>query len=261
MSEPQPAKRPLRYLFVRHGESFSNLDHTYNLTVPNESIALTPRGWEQAHACGQFLKQYLAGLPDLSAVVFAHSSYNRARQTAQAVFDAIMPLPGRTRLRVEELDLLTEHHIGYLHGMPPEEIAREHPYLHARHQLHVAKGSYQFAPYHGGETRATVGHRAMTFLETTYQQHALHGVDTFIIVSHGRLMQQFAKILNGLPRETIDAGQTVGNCDVHLFQRYDGGFGDFGTIYRDGAAQAPDLQEHESAEERLVRGAYRQSDV
>jgi broad specificity phosphatase PhoE len=72
----------MRALFLRHGESVHNADRSGEPSAHSERDRLTERGMEQAHAAG-------AGLRDLGVTRLLSSPLRRARETAQAVGDAL----------------------------------------------------------------------------------------------------------------------------------------------------------------------------
>lgn len=88
----------MRALFLRHGESVHNASRSGEPKPGSEGDRLTERGLEQAHAAG-------AGLRDLGVTRLLSSPLRRARETAQAVGDAL-------GLDPEEIDYTHELHSG-----------------------------------------------------------------------------------------------------------------------------------------------------
>lgn len=84
----------MRALLLRHGESVHNADRSGEPAAHSESDRLTEKGTEQAHAAG-------AGLRDLGVTRLLSSPLRRARETAQAVGDAL-------GLDAEEIDYIGE---------------------------------------------------------------------------------------------------------------------------------------------------------
>jgi broad specificity phosphatase PhoE len=84
----------MRALFLRHGESVHNAKRSGEPAAHSESDRLTEKGIEQAHAAG-------AGLRDLGVTRLLSSPLRRARETAQAVGDAL-------GLDAEEIDYTGE---------------------------------------------------------------------------------------------------------------------------------------------------------
>lgn len=84
----------MRALFLRHGESVHNADRSGEPAPHSDSDRLTEKGVEQAHAAGD-------GLRDLGVTRLLSSPLRRARETAQAVGDAL-------GLDAEEIDYTGE---------------------------------------------------------------------------------------------------------------------------------------------------------
>ncbi|HYP56013.1 MAG TPA: histidine phosphatase family protein [Solirubrobacterales bacterium] len=84
----------MRALFLRHGESVHNAARSGEPAPHSDSDRLTEKGVEQAHAAG-------AGLRDLGVTKLLSSPLRRARETAQAVGDAL-------GLDAEEIDYTGE---------------------------------------------------------------------------------------------------------------------------------------------------------
>jgi broad specificity phosphatase PhoE len=84
----------MRALFLRHGESVHNAQHSGEPEAHSDRDRLTEKGVEQAHAAG-------AGLRDLGVTRLLSSPLRRARETAQAVGDAL-------GLDAEEIDYTGE---------------------------------------------------------------------------------------------------------------------------------------------------------
>lgn len=84
----------MRALLLRHGESVHNADRSGEPAAHSDRDRLTEKGLEQAHAAG-------AGLRDLGVTRLLSSPLRRARETAQAVGEAI-------GLEAEEIDYTGE---------------------------------------------------------------------------------------------------------------------------------------------------------
>jgi broad specificity phosphatase PhoE len=84
----------MRALLLRHGESVHNADRSGEPAAHSDGDRLTEKGVEQAHAAGE-------GLRDLGVTRLLSSPLRRARETAQAVGDAL-------GLDAEEIDYTGE---------------------------------------------------------------------------------------------------------------------------------------------------------
>ena len=84
----------MRALLLRHGESVHNADRSGEPSAHSERDRLTEKGLEQAHAAG-------AGMREYGVTRLLSSPLRRARETAQAVGDAL-------GLDAEEIDYTGE---------------------------------------------------------------------------------------------------------------------------------------------------------
>ena len=194
--------------FIRHGESESN-------TVPglaagrNWNSPMTPRGFEQARALGERLKN--------DGVVFDRvysSSLTRAVQTTETMLEA-MGLPGDGFERVDEI---IERQVPAWRGKRLEETNTPE----ALRQW-AERGKW-FVPGDGdGESERAVERRFSNWLEDTVisdvqQQEA--GRQTVAIVSHGFAILAIVSTLLGMK--------------LQHFQRIRHGVGAFARLDFDG---------------------------
>jgi broad specificity phosphatase PhoE len=100
----------MRAFFLRHGESVHNADRSGEPSAHSERDRLTEKGLEQAHAAG-------AGLRDLGVTRLLSSPLRRARETAQAVGDAL-------GLEAEEIDYTGELTSGETFEQAVERVRR-----------------------------------------------------------------------------------------------------------------------------------------
>ncbi|HEX5989596.1 MAG TPA: histidine phosphatase family protein [Solirubrobacterales bacterium] len=100
----------MRALLLRHGESVHNADRSGEPSAHSERDRLTEKGLEQARAAG-------AGLRDLGVTRLLSSPLRRARETAQAVGDAI-------GLEAEEIDYTGELTSGETFEQAVERVRR-----------------------------------------------------------------------------------------------------------------------------------------
>ncbi|MEF2277562.1 histidine phosphatase family protein [Deinococcus sp. YIM 134068] len=159
-----------RLFLVRHGQTASNVARL--LRGPSGADdPLDPVGETQARRLAAHLATL--GLPDPR--VYA-SPYLRARQTAQAVADAL-------GVPVAVLEGVHEIHPGDWEGRP-----YEHLLTHA-HELRQGEGGFGFP---GGETLEQVGTRFRRAL------HGLPATETPVVVSHGGALSAVLATLLGV---------------------------------------------------------------
>lgn len=100
----------MRALFLRHGESVHNAQRSGEPAAHSEGDRLTEKGVEQAHAAG-------AALRDHGVTRLLSSPLRRARETAQAVGDAL-------GLEAEEIDYAGELTSGESFEQAVERVRR-----------------------------------------------------------------------------------------------------------------------------------------
>lgn len=100
----------MRALFLRHGESVHNAARSGEPAAHSEGDKLTEKGLEQAHAAGE-------GLRELGVSRLLSSPLRRARETAQAVGDAL-------GLESEEIDYVGELTSGETFEQAVERVRR-----------------------------------------------------------------------------------------------------------------------------------------
>ncbi|EYB67682.1 hypothetical protein DEIPH_ctg033orf0105 [Deinococcus phoenicis] len=176
-----------RLFLLRHARTASNVAQTLGAGHDDPLDAV---GEAQARA----VAAHLAAL-DLSAPRVYSSSYRRARQTAEAVADALGVAPA-------VLDGVQEFHTGTWAGRP---------YAHLHTHLHEWRHEDGTPGFPGGESLGGVAARFLAALERTT---GLEG--TPIIVSHGgALSAALARLLRADPAQSWREGRfTHGNTAV-----------------------------------------------
>src|SRR5690242_17909685 len=75
-------QRPKRLILIRHGESQGNQDSTIYSSIPDHAIDLSEKGREQAHHCGEELRN-LIGINE--TVICFVSPFRRSKETCQLI--------------------------------------------------------------------------------------------------------------------------------------------------------------------------------
>ena len=239
--------KPIRLFIIRHGESEANVNLAIYETKPDSGIDLTPRGWDQALNCGAQLLKFLEENAPKGDVVIWHSSYNRARQTAQGIHESI----GLLVSDVRDADFLVEQHFGLADGLTDEQLREQFP-LHAdRMTMFRANNDRHFIAHPEGESRADVAMRCAILFGNIHRAHQ-QGVTDFVIVTHGATTRAFFKEWLRIRHEDMLAEFNPGNCDVRLIDSMK----DMGYILKNGILQPPKEIIHKSAAEYLREGAY-----
>jgi broad specificity phosphatase PhoE len=176
------------FIFVRHAESIGNvLSQTERaaLDIPNHQFPLTQIGIQQAQLAGAWLynNSMLKG-----RVLYLHSSFERARHTAQIIVKMCGVKPS-----MNEDARLAEKWDGIFHELSPEEVLERYP-----EQIRLRKRSdyYHFRPLGG-----------VSCSDVELAIHCLHHellhacneelVDTILVVGHGRWFQLFQRVFHG----------------------------------------------------------------
>ncbi|NKQ57367.1 bifunctional RNase H/acid phosphatase [Amycolatopsis sp. K13G38] len=175
--------KPTRLLLLRHGQTEMSIDRRYS---GRGDVVLTEHGRQQAAAAAK----RLAGMPEVvkagEAVRIIASPLMRAKQTAQAVADAVGG-------RVETHQGLLETDFGEWEGLTFAEAAERDPELH---------GSWirdtTVAPP-GGESFESVHRRVTAFRDEMLEHHA---GETVVVVSH-------VTPIKSILRLALDAGPSL----------------------------------------------------
>jgi broad specificity phosphatase PhoE len=182
---------PDRLILVRHGQSCGNTNESLYSTTPDNAMALTELGWEQAREAGRLLKERLcSGKP----VHFIISPYVRTVETFHGMasawcdpseFSRVADGEGRLRAwyaRLSELGLswhedprIREQDFG--NYQEPDLIRR-----HKRERHRFGAFYYRF-PH--GESASDVYDRVSTFLDSLWRSFDTNNARNYVLVTHG----------------------------------------------------------------------------
>ena len=210
--EGASARWPERMWIVRHGQSAGNVarDHAeangvtlIELEHRDADVPLSELGERQSRA----LAAWMAALPVAQQPqVVLVSPYVRARQTAQAVCDAM----GREDVRMVVDERLREKEFGILDRYTSSGIMATFPELSEQRKL---VGKFYFRPP-GGESWCDVILRLRGVVGDLQQSHAGARV---LIVGHQVIVNCMRYLLEGLDERAIldiDRAGDVPNCGV-----------------------------------------------
>ncbi len=180
---------------VRHGESEANTGKMSSIEVGDYSIPLSENGRKQAAEAGKriggdFLKQ---------ALVYT-SPYRRARETLDAILDAVGLAGADGPVRTYEDPRLREVEHGYEALEPQEQLRKTHGWFYYR--------------FRGGESPADCYDRTSSFLESMMRQAERRETDRILIVTHGLTIRCFVMRFLHLSVEQFDMLANPANCDV-----------------------------------------------
>lgn len=170
----------MNIFLVRHAQSESNVDPKELHLKTNMAINLSPLGRQQALEAGLFISSYLQG----STKVW-NSPYNRTRQTAAAITDA---LKAKNLGFVEEESIyLAERQFGLV-----DDVAQYHEKfpLEAKHyKLHKEHEHDFFVRPPLGESPFDMCTRLDFFIKSVLREEL--NIENHIIVSHGAAIRGF----------------------------------------------------------------------
>jgi broad specificity phosphatase PhoE len=175
---------------IRHAESAGNAARAYQGRM---DTLLTPKGEEQAHTLGRWLK----GQGLQCDAVFC-SPLQRATRTAQiAAAAAGLPEP-------QPEPLIQEYHVGELEGLSLEAIEERWPGFGSR----PTESRGDFSEF-GGESYEDVQARLRQFIEGIHTRFAPE--KSVLAVAHGGSLYQLLKLWCGWPTPR-HYFMRIGNC-------------------------------------------------
>lgn len=223
-------RRIANLFLVRHGESLRNIaeskgpffkDSQQREKYGNCSdhlMPLTEKGLKQARNLGKNLKKEF-GIFDY----VIHSSYKRAKQTADGILEAYSEKELKAMLVSEDL-LIRERDPGYFINLTEAEVRENWPWW----------GDYWFysdpffvVPY-GGESLAKMCEgRLLEFLRRLDEELSEnYYYSNVLLVSHGRTTLGLRYLLEGWNHERMNHEIKYGNppnCSVTFYKFYDSG--------------------------------------
>jgi broad specificity phosphatase PhoE len=206
--------QPIRLFLVRHGEA----DHNLDIGVLRENVdansCLTPRGWQQAIACGQFFDRFFENSPPEGGVIIFTSSYARCLQTTQGLHDCIS-IP---EIQIHQAHAFVEQNFGDISGMDREQQERAFPNFAKRETLYRISDATFFLRPPGGESLSDVCARVRGKFSDIHRWHE-RGATDIIIVSHSRTLRCIAIEWMNLDYRSIFQEPPPGNCDIRLIAK------------------------------------------
>jgi len=210
-------KWPVLLVVMRHAESEANYHREYleksnsplthlNVGMRDVDVPLTEKGHAQAHDTGRFLAARYGPFDVLYV-----SPYNRTRQTADLLLEALHPPPGRI---VEER--VREKEFGILEGLTRTGVSTLHPEEDARKR---SVGKYYYRPP-GGESYPDVNLRVHSFLGTLVREHSGQRV---LVVTHSVVVLSFRRLLERLEEDEVlelDRHDEPKNASLSVYESF-----------------------------------------
>jgi broad specificity phosphatase PhoE len=216
----KPKRKPLRMLFIRHGETPVNFAHRqanngdeswYTAEfekMVNSQVRLTELGREQAEMTGQWLREH--GLDTFGR--YYHSSYLRAKETA-----ALLGLPDAKWLEDQRL---REKEHGIWGRMSRAKQKANFPDIVQQ----MGEDAFHTLPP-GGESYAQLTDRLRPLISTLEEECS---DDEVILVCHSDVMWAFVQVLEKMPihdwlklNSSKDAFHRIHNCQIIEYTRID----------------------------------------
>lgn len=199
--------KPSKIIFIRHGESEGNVDHTTYFNKPDYSIELTPKGIQQAKNVGKELALDL-GKKKFSTYI---SPYFRTRRTWKFIKQS---LSEDNICREEETPLIREQE--WNTGVQRHEID------HERERYKVGAFYYRF-PH--GESCADCYNRAAAFFLDLFENNQEDCAENVVVVSHGMMIRILVMRLLKLTVEEFEKLRNPKNCEkIVLIYKADGNY-------------------------------------
>jgi len=191
MTLPKEAPQITRVLFVRHGQTESNIARRY---VGQTESPLTELGQLQANAIAQKLLGF-----EISALY--SSDLGRTMSTAKVISSAI----GRDVIAEPRL---REQCFGRFEGMTVEEMIETYP-----DEYKAFTNRTPTSAPHGGESSAQVRDRVSSFIDSLPAQHP---GETIVAVTHGAAMTAILWHLLDIPYESAKRTR-IRNTGLSIF--------------------------------------------
>ncbi len=192
---------PKRIILIRHGESHANVDRYLFGKMPDYTIELTERGWEQAREAGKRLRELVGD----ESLYFYVSPFWRARSTFEGIVEAFP----RGQFRYSEEPRLREQEWGYLRCNEDfDKICRE------RKEYGIF---YYRIP--GGEAGADVYDRVNDLLGSMYRDFRDDDYpQNCVLVTHGLTIRLFLMKYFHLTVEEFERILAPKNCELVVLE-------------------------------------------
>ncbi|CAK0861446.1 unnamed protein product [Prorocentrum cordatum] len=199
-------RRPLRIVLVRNGESLGNVCDTTYETIPDSSVPLTTRGFEQGVAAGWAIQDLIGD----ETVRFFHSPYMRTRQTTMAILEAFR---GRS-VELTTEPMLREQDFGNFQDPETRQQSLEDRRRYGRFY-------YRFQ---NGEAGTDVYDRVAEFWSTLHRVMSRPDcAQNLVVVTHGLLMRIFCMCYFRWTVLEFERVWNPSNCEVWILERTSAG--------------------------------------
>ncbi len=214
--------KPLRIVFIRHGQSLRNQlchlpylpddDEIFKVIghISDRDTPLSEDGYRQAETTGVYLRD-IFGIPNY---IF-HSGYLRTIQTVEGILYSFEEREKKKIIILKD-DLIRERAVGYVYNMKEKDARRSFPWVKRYAELF---SDFDFCPP-GGESLVQVIDRTRIFVDRVLS--VIEQGKTVFIVSHGRAIQCLMYNLLGRDFKSIFEHKegSIKNCSITLFESH-----------------------------------------
>ncbi len=197
----------MNIFLVRHAQSESNVDVKALHIKTNMAIDLSPLGQKQALETGLYMSEYMKG----ETIKVWNSPYNRTRQTAKAITDALS-MKGLS-FTEEESIYLAERQFGLVDDV--DRYEEKFPLEDKHYQLHKEHAHDFFVRPPLGESPFDMCTRLDFFIKSVLAQDS--HIENHIIVSHGAAIRGFIMMHQKDKYETYTS-KNPANASVRLIE-------------------------------------------
>jgi len=201
--QTQQQGRPMRVIFIRHGESEANVNRALTMVVPDHALHLTEKGRKQALGAGLRLRSIVRD----DSVKYIVSPYVRTKETLNGIIHAWDPSEWQKGWIREDVRIREQEFGNY----DSPDMAR----------LHATKK--QFGPFYyrfpEGESIADCYDRASLFVESIYRSWHDNTKTNEVIVGHGTMILVTLMRLLRLTVDDFGNLDHLQNCEFVVLER------------------------------------------
>lgn len=192
---------------VRHGESEANINPSILKDIPDQRVALTKTGQEQARKVGNLLKNSAV---NLKATI--SSPFERTKETLALITESL----ATPHTKMPPSVLLSERQLGIVNTLG-REYPVHFPKEYSAYKQSVEQQASFFVQPVGGESPFEVCNRILTFMALYDIARNFGGSNDIIIVVHAGVMKAFHHVLTCQSLDAFDDSKEPHNCEVWAY--------------------------------------------
>jgi len=195
--------RPMRLIFIRHGESEANVNRLLTQVVPDHALHLTAEGRRQAIDAGVRLRSIVND----ESVKFIVSPYVRTRETLNGILHAWDQSEWQSGWVREDVRIREQEYGNY-----------DSPEIKKLHSLKKDFGPFYYR-FPEGESIADCYDRASLFVESLYRTWNDNLANNHVIVGHGMMILVTLSRLLRVPSDEFVDLDRLTNCEFIVLER------------------------------------------